>query len=888
MINAYLNGNLAEYEKRQYSYTGRDSYKDLLPSLQLIMHLIPANHRLAQILNIQYSYIHGLVDRLRMATSDKFDSLLITAFQYQQQALLQEPYAAYIHNELGNLYIFRKQYDSAEYHFSLASVLSPTWVVPWSNKISMYLALNKIDDAMKAINKTDSLQAGLGFSMVNAGLVMEQSGNWLAAESFYQRAISQNKNQYLPYERLAKVYLNTGNFAKADFYFFESDSRKQAFAVNDRYFRFGQMMVGKPNDDSGEKHADSSCIISPAHNIKWQPYIKLANGLRNLKDSSAKKDIGIKLLRDALTMVPNISLAHHYLGKELYKQGKWKMAEKELLQAVSDYRSETALQQYFKKQLYGVGNTDKDSCLLELLMSYAYDVLEDHYLIASLYEKQQLWSGAIEKYKYISSIENNRQKSQALLEGIQYAGQEVEQSVSDFFQNIKEEIKTKFDKAVNSGGYIKAIRLYESQGNFLQAEKILLNQVSLSRDAGYARQQFIDTANWKYNNEYHRYSEEYLNYFWLNINRAVETEGCNFYRRMEERFPRDYEWKEKAGLFLYNRLSLTYQQIPIEQSQQFYEFYKSQYPFRSLTDMFSPHDIEFTLPGTSEELVIKEQDIDPVSAAISFLEQSIKLSGEFNGSRQTLEMLGDLNSWSGNTIEAITNYNKSLELQPENIQLRNKIINYLIFNSRLPEALAQLEYLYQQNQITHQQKLLLANFQALSGQYNKAIAVISNYQPGYESEKYFKMAFFAQQGWLSGDAEKALRYLNDSLPDIGPESPSPDASDELYTYNPDLVINMTAKTYFPPYFKARLYAMKKDDKKALAELQKAIKAYFGFYFVLEHDSVWDHLRNTEPWIKLLNQMHAYRRSMKYERDYYTEEKGYYNSYLYKIPKYKNP
>ena len=108
MINAYLSGDLAELEKRQYYYNGERSYGSLLPSLHLAATMVPKSNYLSHVLETQYSYISGLVCRLQMTISPKQDSLLKLAFTNQQKALQLEPYAAYIHNELGNLFIHKK------------------------------------------------------------------------------------------------------------------------------------------------------------------------------------------------------------------------------------------------------------------------------------------------------------------------------------------------------------------------------------------------------------------------------------------------------------------------------------------------------------------------------------------------------------------------------------------------------------------------------------------------------------------------------------------------------------------------------------------------------------------------------------------------------------
>ncbi|MGB4843514.1 MAG: caspase family protein, partial [Ferruginibacter sp.] len=306
MINAYLTGDIAELERRQYYYSGKRSYGSLIPTLHLAATLAPQNDYLFQILKTQYSYISGLANRLQMAISPKQDSLLNAAFKHQYKALQLEPYAAYIHNELGNLYMYKKNYDSAEYHFNIAVALAPTWAIPWSNRIRMNLALNKIDKAKEAIEIANSLQPDLAYVHVNAGLVMEKDGNWLAAESYYLNAIAQNNVHYLPFERLGNIYIKTGEYAKADYYLYETKKRKDQFAVNDKSFSMG-IELGGANPGIRFQGEKLSCPVKPAgNNNQILPYTLLATALQNLNSPEANLDDVASTLKKVIQIKPGI------------------------------------------------------------------------------------------------------------------------------------------------------------------------------------------------------------------------------------------------------------------------------------------------------------------------------------------------------------------------------------------------------------------------------------------------------------------------------------------------------------------------------------------------------------------------------------------------------
>ena len=187
IINAYLAGDSTELEKRQY-YASLNEYGDFLKMIDLAKNLVPAQNHLATVLNINYYYLKGLISRLNIARSTKTDSLLKEAFSAQFQTLKLEPYAAYAHNEIGNLYTYKEMLDSAKYHYDLATVLAPTWVIPWSNKIRLNVMWNKFDEAKIALAIADSLQPGLDLVQINGGFLMENINN-LAVKGYYLNAI---------------------------------------------------------------------------------------------------------------------------------------------------------------------------------------------------------------------------------------------------------------------------------------------------------------------------------------------------------------------------------------------------------------------------------------------------------------------------------------------------------------------------------------------------------------------------------------------------------------------------------------------------------------------------------------------------------------------------
>jgi len=938
MINAYLIGDIAELEKRQYYYSGTRSYNSLLAPLQLAVSLAPKNDYLFQILNTQFYYIAGLTSRLQIAVSKNQDSLLTMAFKQQYHALNLQPYAAYIHNELGNLFMYKKRYDSAEYHFNIAAVLAPTWAIPWSNRIRLNLALNNLKKAKAAINIATSLQSNLSFVNVNAGLVMEKENNWLAAESYYQNAIAKNNVHYLPFERLAIVYLKTGEYAKADYFFYQAKKRKEQFAINDNSFSLGIELGGANPGKQFELEKITCSIDSNAwHNKELQPYTLLASALQHINNAKANTDEIISELNNAIKLKPGLPLAHHYLGKLWYQKQNWLQAKNALLQSIALSKNDSA----FNLSILKPGSLISDSCLLAIFQNFSFHFIEDHYLLASTYEKLQLTDSAIHQYRIISTFENTWQIQQASFNNfsapgnsmwglhkqyhfksikVQFDKNIVQNSVIlpiqlnknyeysfeiysnthpdyiyvslsqnewanninlrhplpkiIFYQcvnnkiifsddpgsstltvnlfetekmekrknNIDDFLVYQYETPINMGGAIKAARLLEGRGNYVQAEQILLNQVYLNRLAADIRQQkFI-------NGIYGPEQWTPFNFYWLTINRALESETYNFYNRMMNLFPRDFLWKEKAGLFLYKRLALTYHQMPIDEQPSFYEKSKEYaYPFMAADDLPEQPDIVFELSGSAETIRIPMAVYNPVQNASNYLQQSIQLSGDAHAQKKVLEPLAELNSWMGEVQTANTYYTALLRLQPGDANFRNKFIAYLLHNNQLTAAKNQLDSLYDRKQLNRRQLLLLAQFHLLNNPMTNLSVFFKNFVPTSSDEKNTLYILYAKQQLMQGKIHKALNWLQDSIKYILIKPVSEFAKFNTNT-NPGI---------FRLYAMASMNAVLQHDDKALAILKQALEAGFNYKYVLDADNAWDRFRNTTKWKMLLNNYSVY-------------------------------
>ena len=863
MINAYLKGDVAEIERRQYYYSGTRTYTNFLKQLQLAQKLVNPNNYLARILAIQYSYLAGLNCRLAMETTLATDSLLQAAFIHQTEALKLDPYAPYIHNEIGNLYNQANRFDSADYHFNMASVLAPTWAIPWSNKIKLNLAANKFLQAKEAINKAISLQTNLAYVRLNAGLVMEREGNLLAAESYYLQAIAQNDIHYLPFERLGKLYIKTGEIGKADFYLYQANRRKATFTINDKMFTTGiGLLPGRP-----VQPLEDFCPYVMPETPSLKAFADLYEALLLLKNINTIVDTNLVImhLKNALQANPNLPLAHHYLGKIYFHKGDLRAAENELKLSVQNFKDKTALKRYLYDSLAEREHGNEMNCLAEKIIDQSYNETEDHYMLAFIKEKQQLNDEALKHYQQIISIEKKQLLEHAALEGYK------PESYSEADLLRYDNDTTALNKAIGQdytipplmGGYLKAALLYEATGKYFEAEKILLDQINLVLLAADRRH---EAANGKDG----IYPASNVNYYWFLISRDVEAATYHFYNRMLALDPLNPDpiWKEKAALFLYKRLALSYNQIPVSEQNSFYNailnyknylgrstlryiaplLYRSMrryaYPWLTLAGSLEDNKyFQLQLPGSNEKIRIEIPDFEPVENAVKLMEQAIKLSGDLHPRRELAEAMADLYSWSGKSDEAIDLYNNLVIQFNADSSLRNKLIDNLITYGRLPEARQQLDSLFIRKQINTAQLPVLARYHLLSGAFKQADEAMSAFVQKDDVLENEMMKFFVNKYLFENNAKKALRYLKDSL--RVPSLKQFEVWKQNYAENEE--------AFFRLYSIAVSYQQLNKKGKAMKALNNLLEAGFMYKHVLDNDSVWDKCRNTKMWSTLLSE-----------------------------------
>ena len=436
IINLYLEGDEAELERRRYYNSLSNGYGIYVRMFETARKLLPPLSPLSHILEVKQYYFSGVSLRLRIPLEEKTAPLVESALKEQLKALALENNAAYIHNELGILYRYKKDLAKAEQHYQRATQIAPTWALPWSNLANLYIMRKQLTEASVALEKARQLQPELQGVYNQAGLLNEIRGNFLLAEENYRKSIRLNSRHYLPFERLGAVYLATTRYAEADSNLLEADKRKRGYHFQEPLADvdgFPDMMeVMAPYFPC---NLDTAAIGK--NDVIGHFYMA---GLYLMKGDSARAEARYKYV---IRLDPSHPLAYEKLGVMLYRQQRWKEADILLNYAIR-FHLDTARFNAYCDSLTGLFPRYREGqatdpagndwfCLMSRFRMEWRPLKVARFYLAGLYEKWNHVTEAVEQYR----------------------------------AQIKEE-------PFESAAYIRLCSLMEKEGRYEDAEKVLM------------------------------------------------------------------------------------------------------------------------------------------------------------------------------------------------------------------------------------------------------------------------------------------------------------------------------------------------------------------------------------------------------------------------------
>lgn len=404
VINLYLEGDEAELERRRYYNSVSNGYGVYVQMFETARKLLTPLSHLHHILQVKQHYFAGVSARLQMPLVTDPAPLLEEALREQMKALALEKNAAYIHNELGILYRYKKDPEKARQHYLRATQIAPTWSLPWQNLAGLHISLEQIPEAAASLEKARQLQPESQGLYNQTGLLEEKKANWLLAEENYRKSIRLNSRHYIPFERLGMVCLTTTRYAEADSNLLEADKRKRGFNF---LFR----------DSDLEGVTDMMEIMSPVFPCKidtaaigkidviGQFYMA---GYYLMKGDAARAEARYKYV---IRLDPGHPLAYAKLGEMLYEQKRWKEADLILNYAIRFHRdtarfnaycdSMTRLFPQYRENQNGTTTENDWNCLLNRFKSEWRPRKVARFFLARVYEKWNHFDEAGEQYREV-------------------------------------------------------------------------------------------------------------------------------------------------------------------------------------------------------------------------------------------------------------------------------------------------------------------------------------------------------------------------------------------------------------------------------------------------------------------------------------------------------
>ncbi len=679
VINQYLKGDEAELERRRYYNNSISNYDAYPKILSVALKLTPPKEYYYNILQVKLHYFTGVAHRLKIPATDNYDSLVNLAFAEQQKALALEEHAAYIYNELGILYMAKKQDNEAEKYFLKATTLAPRWAIPWANLSYLYAVSGRNETGFNACNKADSLQPGLPCTNNNFGLLNENAGNLLYAEEYYRRSIDLNSRHYLPFERLGYLYLNTARYALADSFFYEAEKRKMGL-----HFKAGVEPLWWLNPLDYTYDEWNPCSIpSTIDKSDLMAFFYQGMAAYSKKDTTG----AIQILKKVIGIDQQNPLAFHYLGKIFYEQKKWEEAELMFNFAMQFNLDSVSFNQYCDSLIKRANYAYPHTCFEDFFRKHYYFKIEDFYFIAYVYETWGHYTEAETMYRSIRELE-----------------------------------------PAEIGGYVKSWRLLEKLGRYTEAEKRIYEfrafnaeRTDKELNAFYRRaiDKFpTDNRDWAYR-------------LGLLLYNRAKTPSLTKYLDSIIWFPKLNKeiFVDTTVLWLINT-SDKYKVTDVSETtngdyrEELQELNLNDNKKDEKKDVLPGDEQVIVLPGTQENLKLAENIEMPRKDGIHYLLKAAESISEKDMLADILNKVGNIYVWAGSKKQAYPYYARSVELAPGNANTRLQLVDAGVAIYKNKATLKQLNYLYDSGQINFPKRMLLAEMTMYAGQFNQSKKIL--------------------------------------------------------------------------------------------------------------------------------------------------------------------
>ncbi|MCF8237904.1 MAG: caspase family protein [Saprospiraceae bacterium] len=255
IINSYLRSDPDDLEERAFQKFETTKYRWYPDIFKLVLKLLPEGHPLRDRVAVKEAYFSGASVRILAIGLKDPAPAYAEAMALQQKALSLDPHAPYVHNELGILYKRTEQMKKAEYHFRKALELAPSWGLPYANLCATLILQNRLTEAQEYASRALQLMPDNYISHLHQGRIYELNRLFLEAEVEYLHCIRLAPEDFAAYDRLGYLYLQTGEYDKANANFEIINKLLDRFDFIAQQFNFPDVTAGphKYPDAFGDK-----------------------------------------------------------------------------------------------------------------------------------------------------------------------------------------------------------------------------------------------------------------------------------------------------------------------------------------------------------------------------------------------------------------------------------------------------------------------------------------------------------------------------------------------------------------------------------------------------------------------------------------------------------
>ena len=337
IINSYLRADPHDLEERMVQKYETTRYRWYPNIFKLILKLLPEGHPLIDRLKVKEAYFSGASIRILAIGLEDRSAAYAEALALQKKALALDPYAPYVHNELGILYRQTGQLDLAELHYKKAQELAPTWGLPFSNLCALYLQLNKPVEAQECA--TTALKLVPDYATIHRlqGRIHERNRQLLDAEGQFLRCIQLAPGHFAGYEALGYLYLHTGEFAKADTNFTIAEELKKNLP-----FIIPDMDADGFSDlldlDSFHEPRSIDELLELIRQHPDDPALHMELGQAYVR--SGQLDLAVPVFLTVIRLDTGYRMVYDHLAWAYIKQGQYDLADRALV--LAEERTEPA------------------------------------------------------------------------------------------------------------------------------------------------------------------------------------------------------------------------------------------------------------------------------------------------------------------------------------------------------------------------------------------------------------------------------------------------------------------------------------------------------------------------------------------------------------------